>query len=117
MNLCVNKKRQASSGGDFVVIYEADIEMTANADVLVSFAGVYPTDACPDQVQLAKDAIRLGAIRVLQPRGVGAVIRVRRIVINDVDFNPQMFERFTADELQRLLGETATAHDITPESN
>jgi hypothetical protein len=106
LDLCVHKVCQRSSGGDHVTIYEADIELVAG-DVQVTIVSVDPANAHPDAVNKAKEAIRVGAARVLQPRGFGAIIRVRRLVVHPVDFKPRRFEEHTAEELQRLLPESA----------
>jgi hypothetical protein len=104
MDLRVHRVQQRSSGGDHVTIYDADIELVAgNVDVQVVIVGVDPTDADPDAVGSAKEAIRRGAAKVLQPRGIGAIIRVQRLVVHSVDFKPRRFEQHTAEELQRLL--------------
>jgi hypothetical protein len=104
MQLRVHKVVQAASGGSHVTIYEAEIEIVPGG-VQVEILGVYPEDAFPEGVDAARDAIRRGAERVLQPRGLGAIIRVQRVVIHPVDFKAKKFEQYTVEELTRLLGE------------
>lgn len=68
----------------------------------VQVLGSQPSDA-PDFYREAAESIRRGAEQVLNPMGLGAVIRIRRIVLHDVDFKPRKFERFTAEELRRVV--------------
>jgi hypothetical protein len=102
LELRVREVCQTSSGGDYVTIYDADIDLVPG-EVRVEVAGVDPADADMDAVASAREAIRAGAAKALGPRGLGALIRVRRVVIHPVDFKPRRFERHTADAVQRLL--------------
>jgi hypothetical protein len=104
MELRVHKVAQAASGGSHVTIYEAEIDL-APGSVEVEILGVHPKDAFPDAVAAAREAIRRGAERVVQPRGLGAVIRVQRVVVHPVDFKPSKFALYTAEELTRVLEE------------
>jgi hypothetical protein len=106
MELSVHEVCQTSSGGSHVTIYEADIDFVAG-DVRVEVAGVHRAGAHPDAVESAREAIRVGAAKVLRPRGLGAIIRVRRVVVHPVDFKPRQFERHTAEAVQRLLAGAA----------
>ena len=106
MELCVHEVCQTSSGGDHVTIYEAEIDIIPG-EVQVEVSGVEPAVADPDAVASAREAIRAGATGVLRPRGLGAIIRVRRVVVHPIDFKPRRFERHTAEAVQRLLAETA----------
>ena len=108
LELRVREVCQTSSGGDHVTIYEADIEIVPG-DVQVEVAGIDPPDADPDAVASAREAIQAGAAQVLRPRGLGAIIRLRRVVVHPVDFKPRRFERHTAEAVQRLFGEIAEA--------
>ena len=89
-----------------MTIFEADINI-AVGDVQVEVLDVHPTNADPINVEMAREAIRLGAEKVLRPRGTGAFIRVKRVVIHPIDFNPRRFERHTAEEIERLLGDAS----------
>lgn len=115
MDLHVSRICQTSSGGDFVVKYEAAVEVTpGDMRVDVEVLSTYPQDADAELVQRAKDSIRRGAETVLHPRGEGASIRLSRLVIHPVDFKPSRFEQFTAEEFRRILdvrvdGENAAA--------
>jgi hypothetical protein len=104
LKLRVRKVAQAASGGSHVTIYEAEVELVSG-EVQVEVLGVEPKEALPVEVDAARDAIRRGAEQVLQPRGLGAIIRVERLVIHPVDFKSRQFERYTAEALQRLLAE------------
>jgi hypothetical protein len=89
-----------------VTIYEADIDI-GRGEVRVEVAGVDPPDADPEAVALAVEAIRAGAAKVLSPRELGAIIRVRRLVVHPVDFKSRRFELHTAEAIQRLLADAA----------
>lgn len=102
MKLRVHKVVQTSSGGDHVTIYEAVVDLVPGK-VEVEILGVYPKDAHSDDVVAATDAIRRGAAKVLESRGLGAIIRLERVVIHPVDFKPRKFEQHTAEELIRIL--------------
>lgn len=102
MELRVRKVMQAASGGSHVTIYEAEVELT-HGDVRVEVTGVSPRDAEPEAVARAAQAIRAGAETVLRPRGLGAIIRVSRLVVHPIDFKPREFERHTAEELGSLV--------------
>jgi hypothetical protein len=102
LELRVHKVQQAASGGSHVTIYEADVEFvsgTAGVHVL----GSEPRDALPGCYQLAIESIRKAAEQVLGPLGLGAIIRIGRIVLHPVDFKPRRFEQYTAEELRRLV--------------
>ncbi len=106
MELRVREVCQSSSGGDHVTIYEADIDLVPG-EVRVYAGDVDAAGADPEALARATEAIRAGAAKVLRPRGVGAIIRVRRVVIHPVDFKPHRFELHTAEAVQRLLGGAA----------
>ena len=104
LELRIRKIAQAASGGSHVTIYKADVQLTAGT-VRVDVAGVEPRDTAPEDVEAARAAIHRGAENVLIPMGLGADIRVRRIVIHPVDFKPHQFERYTAEEFRRMLAD------------
>jgi hypothetical protein len=104
VELRVHKVRQMASGASYVAISEADVELsTANPDIAVEVVSVRPADAQADKVAAARGAIRAGAESVLRPRGLGAVIRVRGLVVHPVDFSPARYEMHTSEELLLLL--------------
>ena len=93
-------------GGDHVTIFDAEVELVAGGvNTEVTFTD--PPNADVVAVELAREAIRRGAGKFLQPRGLGAIIRVGRLVVHPVDFKSRRFEQHTAEELLRLLGGTA----------
>jgi hypothetical protein len=114
LELSIHKVAQAASGGSHVTIYEAEVEFVASG-VQVEVLGVHPNDALPAYVDVARDAIRRGAEKVLQSRGQGAIIRIKRLVIHPIDFKPRKFEQYTAEELARLLAETGAEPDAAPD--
>lgn len=103
MKLRVKEVRQSSSSGDHVTIFEADIDFVAGPTE-VEIAATVPADADPSVVEMVREAIRLGVEDVL-PRGVGAVVRVSRVVIHLVDCKPRRFRWHTSEELRRMLDE------------
>jgi hypothetical protein len=104
MELHVHKVQQAASGGSHVTIFDADIEFSDNGVQVEIIRADSKADAA--DVEAARSAIRRGAERVLQPLGMGAIIRVGRLVVHAVDFKPKMFERYTAEELAQVLAAT-----------
>ena len=102
MELLVHKVQQAASGGSHVTIYEAEVDLIPGGSG-VEVQGIRPDDGAPGAAELAASAIRRGAERALRPHGLGAVIRVTRVVLHPVDFKPSKFEQYTAQELGRLL--------------
>ena len=108
MELRVHKVRQMSSGASYVAIYEADVEFRpADAGVTVEVVRVQPADADASAVAEVREAIRSGAEWVLRPRGLGAVIRVERVVVHPVDFSPARYEMHTSEALLRVLPQDA----------
>jgi len=104
MQLNVKRINQMASGGSYVVIYDADVSFSCGAEISVSVAAAEPPNADPQLVEMAREAIMRGAERILAPLQRGAQIRVLRLVIHPTDFKPGWFERFTAWELQQLVG-------------
>lgn len=102
MELRVHKVAQAASGGSHVTIYDADIELVSGQPG-VQVLGSEPRDALPGLYQEAAESIRRGAEHVLRPLGLGAVIRISRLVLHPVDFKPRKFEQYTAEALRRLV--------------
>ncbi|WP_148040891.1 hypothetical protein [Montanilutibacter psychrotolerans] len=101
MQLNVGKVSQMASGGSHVVICEADLELLREPHTVVEVDRVQPPDSDPELIEMARLAILRGAEHVLGPRGQGATIKVRRLVINPIDFKPDRFMAFTAEELER----------------
>lgn len=102
MELRVHKVLLTASGGSHVTIYDAEVELVPGS-ASVQVLGAEPPYALPGHYQQATEAIRKGAEQVLGPSGMGAVIRITRLVLHPVDFKPREFERCTAEELRRLM--------------
>jgi len=103
LSLIVKHSALGASGGNYLVRYAADIELSSKTDIDVRIIGVYPNDPAPDDVEAAKNAIHKGCAQVLLPLSVGACVIVRDLAIHPVDFKPEQFLRWTAIELQRKL--------------
>lgn len=103
MRLSVQEANQAASGGSFVCIFDADIELNSTGDISVSVESVDPPDSETEYITAASEAIREGAAFVLEPLGQGAAIRVTRLVVNYIDFKPSRFTLYTAREFKRLV--------------
>jgi hypothetical protein len=100
MKYKVHKCCQSASGGSHVTIYDADLEFTVNrGDIQVILP---PGQEAAVDVQEAAEAIKKGAETALTPRGVGAIIKLSRVVIHMVDFKPRKFEQYTTEELDRI---------------
>ena len=107
MYLNVSDIRQTASGGSYVVIYDADIELSDAPLIEVEVVATEPADADPQWVEAARSAILEGASTVLNPIGQGAFVRVHRLVVHPTDFRPNHFARCTALELGRALARLA----------
>lgn len=105
MELRVREVCQTSSGGDHVTIYDADIGIVPGERVEV--ASVDPPDADAEAVASAREAIRAGPAKALSPHELGAIIRVRRLVVHPFDFKSRRFELHTTEAIQRILANAA----------
>ena len=103
--LQVREVNHGASGGSYVCIFEAIVEVHRPTGVKVTVDSVVPANAAMDLVVAAKDAIRKGADDALSPLNFGASIHVSRLVIHDIDFKPMKFRTVTARELRRLIDE------------
>jgi len=103
MQLKVRKVNQMASGGSYVVIYDADVEMLHEPGTIVDVISTDPSDCAPELIELARLAILRGAERALAPGGLSASIHVLHLVISPSDFQPRRFEAFTAIELEQLI--------------
>jgi len=102
LELDVHEVCQTASGGSYVAIFEADVELVVDG-VEVQILATEPADESAWAVESAREAIRRGAEKALLPTGKGAIIHVKRLVIHPIDFKPRAFERFTEETLTRLL--------------
>ena len=103
MQLIVKEISQFASGGSYLVVYEADIELLNGPPSTVEVLRVDPPNSDLKLVEMARLAILQGAEHVLGPMGLGASIRVHRLVVQPSDFKPTRFAVFTASEIERLL--------------
>lgn len=107
MYLNVSHINQMTSGGSYVVIYDADIELSDSPLIKVEVVAVEPAHADPELVEAARLAILKGASVVLNEIERGAFFRVHRLVVHPTDFHPNHFARCTALELRRAFARTS----------
>jgi len=106
----IRKVNQTATGGSYVVIYEGEltwIEDEPRFEVQISRTD--PQDADPALVEEARIAILSGLEEVLRPKGLGASLSVKRLVVHPTDFKAWRFKHHTAAELSRILDEAAGA--------
>ena len=95
------------TGGDHVVSYSASVELIpGEADVSIVVDSYLPETADPKMVDMAVASIRAGIVKVLEPDGTGARVRLQRLVIHPVDFSPGKFEEHTAKHFRLALKRT-----------
>ncbi len=104
MELKVLKKSFNASYGSYLVDYQAEVEIR-NHDNSVQVTVAEGLEADRGQVDAARQAIQRGAEQALQPTGLGAIIKIHRLNIHPVDFKPELFERFTAEQVAYLVTE------------
>ncbi|WP_092944166.1 hypothetical protein [Roseateles sp. YR242] len=104
IQLNIHEVRQNAGGGSSVVIFDAEVHLTSDGQTSVHVESVEPEDTQPGLVEEASRGILRGVEHVLQPLGMVASVRVRRLVVNSVDFKPSRFTLMTALELKRLMG-------------
>ncbi len=103
LRMNVKQSAQGASGGSYLVRYSAEITLTAQADVHVTVAEVYPNDPEQSDVDAARNAIQEGCRKTLQPLNLGALVTVHELTIHPVDFVPDKFAVWTAHDLKRKL--------------
>lgn len=101
LELFVHRVSQSASGGSHVTIFDATIAIITD-DLEIQVLSIVKSDNDP-MAELAIDAITRGCEKVLQTRGLGAIVEIYHLVIHPIDFKPQQFERCTADALTELL--------------
>lgn len=102
MELKVLQKNFNASFGSYLVDYQAEFETRRN-DISVQVFVTEAVNADSGQVEAARQAIQRGAEQALQPKGLGAFIKIHRLNIHPVDFKSEMFERFTVEQVSHLL--------------
>lgn len=104
IELNIHEVRQNAGGGSSVVIFDAEVHFTSGGQTTVRVDSVQPEETEPELVEEARRGILRGVEHVLHPVGKTASVRVRRLVVNFVDFKPSRFTLLTALELKRLMG-------------
>jgi hypothetical protein len=118
MQLRVNEVNQAASGGSYVCIFDAEVDLDSSGEVRVVVEAVEPPETQAEFIESARVAIRAGALHALEAKGIGASIRITRLVVHLVDFKPSRFTLYAAREMKKLLGDDCFQHgprDQTPE--
>jgi hypothetical protein len=99
----VSEVRITSGAGDYIVKYTAEVETTADPDVVqVIMVSLHPSSETI-YTQDAVEAVREAAVEVLSPGGHGAVIRLHDFVIHPVDFKPHVLKKFTKQYLAEAI--------------
>lgn len=107
MELIVNEIRQGASGGSFVAIYRATLNIElGDASSQIQVVNTIPTDADPDLLQASIEHIVRGIDSVLKPRGQFGLLVIYDLWIHDTDCNPRKYESVTEAELTKLLTTT-----------
>lgn len=88
IKLNIHEVRQNAGGGSSVVIFDAEVHITEGGQTTVLVDSVEPNETNPALVEEAKRGILRGVEHVLQPLDKTASVRVRRLVVNFVDFKP-----------------------------
>ncbi len=91
MQLHVHEINQMASGGSYVCIFDADVQLRNDGEFFVTVEKVEPSDTTQGYVEAASNAIRAGAIHVLASQSLGADIQITRLVVNSVDFKPNRY--------------------------
>lgn len=107
MRFSVQEVNQAASGGSYVCIFDAEVELNMSGEICVSVQSVEPPDTKLEYITEAGKAIRAGAAHVLEPLAQGASIRITRLVVNHIDFKPSRFALYTAREFKIMVGANA----------
>jgi hypothetical protein len=107
MKYSVCETRQTSGGGDYIVKYDADLELLPNGTgIVVEVLSTIPANADPKRVEITRQCIRKGVEAALESRGQGCILRLSGLAIHPVDFKPKRFEQVTSHELLQALAAT-----------
>ena len=104
LRLQIHEVNQGASGGSYVCIFEATVQLRSSCGITVTVASVEPADTSRDLLDEASNAIREGAEDALSPQSLGASIDVTRLVVHEIDFKASRFKAYTTRELKRLMG-------------
>lgn len=105
MKFSVHEINQAASGGSYVCIFDAEVKLKSASGISVAVERVDPPETDNEYISAACEGVRTGAVHVLEPLGMGAEIRITRLVVNFVDFKQNRFTLYTARELKRIVDE------------
>jgi hypothetical protein len=99
--------RQTTGAGEYLVIYNAKVELNDQPGS-INFTEVGLDDRdIPDArtVNITLEHIKLGMNSVLEPRGLGAQVRIDNLLIHPIDWRPERFEQHTRETLEKTLQE------------
>lgn len=106
MNYSVSESRQTSGGGDYIVKYDADVELLSHGrDITVEVLSTVPPNAEPRRIEEIRECIQRGVELAMGANGQGCVMRLSKLAVHPVDFKPTKFEEITARELRRAIAE------------
>jgi hypothetical protein len=96
---------QSTGALEHVVIYNASVELNDRSGQIeiieVGFFDAEIPDA--DMVQKTLEAIKTGMQNVLEPRGLGARVRINGLMVHPIDWQPKYFEQYTRETLEQTL--------------
>ena len=91
---------------DICAKYSAQAEIaSSDQGFRVELLNTVPAKAEARLLEASVTEIRRAVESVLQPRGMGAIVRLRDLYIHDVDCNPRAYGKLTAEALTKALGE------------
>jgi hypothetical protein len=95
-----------SCSADICAKYSAQIEIVPDDQGFhVEVLNTVPKKADARLLEDSVTEIRRAVESILQPRGMGAVVRLRDLYIHDVDCYPRAYGKLTAEALTKALGE------------
>lgn len=95
-----------SCSADICAKYSAQVEIVSSDQGFhVEVLNTVPEEAWLPDLEASVTEIRRAVESVLQPRGMGAIVRLRDLYIHDVDCNPRAYGKLTAEALTKALGE------------
>lgn len=95
-----------SCSADICAKYIAQAEIVSgDQGCQVEVLNTVPEKAWLPDLEASVTEIRRAVESVLQPRGMGAIVRLRELYIHDVDCNPRAYGKLTAEALTKALVE------------
>lgn len=98
----VSKSAQTSGGGDFIVKFDAIVELLPAGTTSVEIGSLHERSE-PSHKEAAMNAILTGFQSVLRPRNLGGNCRIENLVLHPVDFKPLKFAECSAEALAAQL--------------